>query len=63
MFADAIWMRVQAGTKATQLNRRTKDLRTVQMLLGHSKPDSTVRYLGNGIDDALEMSEKMEVLR
>lgn len=48
-------------TKATLLYRRTKNLRAIQLLLGHSKLDSTVRYLGIDIDDALEMSEQMEV--
>lgn len=41
--------------------RRTKNLRAVQLLLGHSKLDSTVRYLGIEIDDALEMSEQIDV--
>mgnify|MGYP001567494364 CR=1 FL=1 len=48
-------------TKATLLYRRTKNLRAIQLLLGHSKLDSTVRYLGIEIDDALEMSEQIEV--
>ena len=48
-------------TKATLLYRRTKNLRAIQLLLGHSKLDSTVRYLGIEIDDALEMSEQMDV--
>lgn len=48
-------------TKATLLYRRTKNLRAIQLLLGHSKLDSTVRYLGIEIDDALEMSERMDV--
>lgn len=48
-------------TKATLLYRRTKNLRAVQLLLGHSKLDSTVRYLGIEIDDALEMSEQLEL--
>lgn len=48
-------------TKATLLYRRTKNLRAVQLLLGHSKLDSTVRYLGIEIDDALEMSEQMDI--
>jgi len=48
-------------TKATLLYRRTKNLRAIQLLLGHSKLDSTVRYLGIEIDDALEMSEQMEI--
>ena len=48
-------------TKATLLYRRTKNLRAIQLLLGHSKLDSMVRYLGIEIDDALEMSEQMDV--
>lgn len=48
-------------TKATLIYKRTKNLRAVQLLLGHSKLDSTVRYLGIEIDDALEMSEQTDV--
>ena len=48
-------------TKATLIYRKTKNLRAVQLLLGHSKLDSTVRYLGIEIDDALEMSEHIDV--
>ena len=48
-------------TKATLIYRRTKNLRAVQLLLGHSKLESTVRYLGIEIDDALEMSEQIDV--
>jgi len=48
-------------TKATLIYKRTKNLRAVQLLLGHSKLDSTVRYLGIEIDDALEMSERIDV--
>ena len=48
-------------TKATLLYRRTKNLRAVQLLLGHAKLDSTVRYLGIELDDALEMSERIDV--
>lgn len=48
-------------TKATLIYRRTKNLRAVQLLLGHSKLDSTVRYLGIEIDDALEMAEQIDV--
>jgi integrase len=44
-------------TKATLIYRRTKNLRAVQLLLGHSKLESTVRYLGIEVDDALEMAE------
>lgn len=48
-------------TKATLIYRRTKNLRAVQLLLGHTKLESTVRYLGIEVDDALEMSEQTEV--
>lgn len=48
-------------TKATLIYRRTKNLRAVQLLLGHSNLDSTVRYLGIAIDDALEISEQTDV--
>ena len=48
-------------TKATLIYRRTKNLRAVQLLLGHTKLESTVRYLGIEVDDALEISEKTEV--
>ena len=43
-------------TKPTLIYRRTKNLRAVQLLLGHSKLGSTVRYLGIEVDDALEIS-------
>jgi integrase len=48
-------------TKATLIYRRTKNLRVVQLLLGHTKLESTVRYLGIEVDDALEMAEQTEV--
>ncbi|WP_439958854.1 hypothetical protein, partial [Pseudomonas neuropathica] len=41
--------------------RRTKNLEAVQFLLGHTKLESTVRYLGIEVDDALEMAEPTEV--
>lgn len=44
-------------TKATLIYRKTKNLRAVQLLLGHTKLESTVRYLGIEVDDALEISE------
>ena len=46
--------------KAALVYRRTKNLRAVQLLLGHSKLESTVRYLGIEVDDALEISEQTE---
>ena len=48
-------------TKATLIYRRTKNLRAVQLLLGHSKLESTVRYLGIEVDDAREISEQTEI--
>ena len=47
--------------KASLIYRRTKNLRGVQLLLGHTKLESTVRYLGIEVDDALEMAEQTEV--
>jgi len=48
-------------TKATLIYRRTGNLRAVQLLLGHTKLESTVRYLGIEVDDAIEISEQTEV--
>jgi hypothetical protein len=48
-------------TKATLIYRRTRNLRAVQLLLGHRKIESTVRYLGIEIDDAIEIAEKIDV--
>lgn len=47
-------------TKATLIYRRTKNLRAVQLLLGHTKLESTVRYLGIEVEDALEIAEKID---
>lgn len=47
--------------KPTLIYRRTKNLRAIQLLLGHTKLESTVRYLGIEVDDALEMAEQTEV--
>jgi integrase len=44
-------------TKTTLIYRRTRNLRAVQLLLGHRMIESTVRYLGIEVDDALEMAE------
>ena len=48
-------------TKATLIYKRTHNLRAVQLLLGHTKLESTVRYLGKEVDDALEIAEQTEV--
>ncbi len=48
-------------TKASLIYRRTKNLRAFQLLLSHTRLESTVRYLGIEVDDALEMAEQTEV--
>jgi integrase len=48
-------------TKPTLIYRRTKNLRAVQLLLGHTKLESTVRYLGIEVEDALEIAEQTDI--
>lgn len=48
-------------TKPTLIDRRTKKLRAVQLLLGHRKLESKVRYLGIEVNDALEIAEQTEI--
>jgi integrase len=48
-------------TKATLIYRRTGNLRAVQLLLGHTRIESTVRYLGIEVDDALSIAEQIDV--
>jgi integrase len=48
-------------TKASQIYRKTGNLRAVQLLLGHRKLESTVRYLGIEVDDALSISEQLDL--
>src|ERR1700741_3451200 len=48
-------------TKATLIYRRTGNLRAVQLLLGHTQVESTVRYLGIEVDDALAIAEQVDV--
>jgi integrase len=48
-------------TKPTLIYKRTRNLRAVQLLLGHTKLESTVRYLGVEVDDALEIAEQTEI--
>ena len=48
-------------TKVAQIYRKTGNLRAVQILLGHTKLESIVRYLGIEVDDALALSEQVEL--
>lgn len=48
-------------TKVSILYKRTGNLRACQLLLGHTKLESTVRYLGIEVDDALSLSEQTEI--
>jgi site-specific recombinase XerC len=48
-------------TKVAMLYRKTGNLRACQLLLGHTKLESTVRYLGVELDDALALSESLEL--
>jgi integrase len=48
-------------TKQAQIYKKTGNLRAVQLLLGHTKLESTVRYLGIEVDDALAISEQVEL--
>lgn len=48
-------------TKVAQIYRKTSNLRAVQLLLGHTKMDSTVRYLGFELEDALAIAESVEI--
>jgi site-specific recombinase XerC len=48
-------------TKVAQIYKKTGNLRAVQLLLGYTKMDSTVRYLGVDLDDALTISESIDL--
>jgi site-specific recombinase XerD len=48
-------------TKVSLIYKLTKNFRAIQLLLGHSKLESTVRYLGIEVDDALEISEQTDI--
>ncbi|KZK95104.1 Tyrosine recombinase XerC [Pseudovibrio sp. Ad46] len=48
-------------TKVAQIYKKTGNLRAVQLLLGHTKMGSTVRYLGINLEDALSLSEKIDI--
>jgi integrase len=48
-------------TKVALLYKRTGNLRAYQLLLGHTKLESTVQYLGIEVDDALVLSEEVDL--
>lgn len=48
-------------TKAAQIYKKTGNLRAVQLLLGHTRLESTVRYLGIEVDDARSIPEQVEL--
>lgn len=59
--ANAYGTHSMRRTKAAQIYKKTGNLRAVQILLGHTKLESTVRYLGVEIDDALRIAEQIEL--
>jgi integrase len=61
MDSSAYGMHSMRRTKAAQIYRKIGNLRAVQLLLGHTKIESTVRYLGIEVDDALTLSEQVEL--
>jgi site-specific recombinase XerC len=50
-----------SSAEVAQIYKKTGNLRAVQLLLGHTKMDSTVRYLGVDLDDALAISEAIDL--
>ena len=61
MEASAFGTHSMRRTKVTQIYKKTGNLRAVQRLVGHTKIDSTVRYLGVELEDALAIAEAIEI--
>jgi integrase len=60
LHADYYGTHSMRRTKATLIYAKTKNIRAVQLLLGHSKLDNTIRYLGVELEDALRLSEQTD---
>ncbi|NTG48646.1 tyrosine-type recombinase/integrase [Agrobacterium rhizogenes] len=67
-WVTAIWLRREdygthslRRTKAAMIYKATGNLRAIQVLLGHTKIENTVRYFGVDIEDALELAEHVEI--
>jgi hypothetical protein len=58
---DLLWHALDAAAKAAQIYRKTGNLRAVQLLLSHTKLESSVRYLGIEVDDTPNMAEQIEL--
>jgi site-specific recombinase XerC len=57
-----LWHALTSGrTKAAMIYKATGNLRAIQILLGHTKIENTVKYLGVDIEDALELAEHTEI--
>jgi site-specific recombinase XerD len=59
--SSAYWTNSLRRTKPAQICKKTGNLRALQLLLGHTKLESTVRYLGSEVDDARAISEQVEL--
>ena len=59
--AKRIWQHSLRPTKASIIYRATGNLRAFQILLGYSKIENTVRYLGIDVEDALTLAENIEI--
>ena len=58
---EALWYAFDETHKAAQIYKKNGNIRAVQLLLGHTKLESTVCYLGIEVDDALAISEQVEL--
>jgi len=61
--AGRVWHAQLRRTKVALVYKETGNLRACQLLLGHRMLESTVRYLGIEVDEALELSQQLEIRR